>query len=392
MKQRTPSGGPPPTIAAPNTISNPQLAAMAANQKALFNNYRSSPYKPVTLELQLDTVTTDGVRIYPRGGQSNIYIWNNNQVSEIDMSNFPNGREVPMTGNMLDIAAIAANSRYLIWAIFNTDGSFARFGFTLKPFLVYTAVSSGSQGSLATYTTAGTGANNCYSFQPSQVVTVRNEDAGTGAPNYQWNFGTVTAINSATSISILMWDGVPNATNITSTTTAQIQAWDNFKCWDGSSAEITAYTNAKVIGELITNSSMVPFWVRSVGSIYHYNPLSYPTITRNSAGTTTTTYQLYRWLPPWANICHMRMALQTSATSAIGRCETFYGSTAAANGLAFLSMHTSANIASNFLRQEQWIPLTWGSVYTDTNVMVSGAGTISTVTTILGYNDGGLRD
>lgn len=214
-------------------------------------------------------------------------------------------------GGVIDGTVLAADQRYLVWALFDdSNTTFLGFCLTAKPWITGGTVSSG--GALGSYLAltgyAGTLLNQCQRFTPGQTVLVFNDATGS-APNYVWNTGRVSSIVSNTAITIALDNNSVNGSSTISGSAVQVRAWDKFRCFNNSSSTDTDeryYHNARLIGEFqVRTSNIGPF--RSL-----FQPVSHLGFNTQlyAGGATSTvlgtgasvTLHMLRNVPPWATL------------------------------------------------------------------------------------------
>jgi len=219
----------------PNNISsNDNLATQNYKTTNLINRIQPK------FDGKIDTdYTLQNIIISKTQNSENIKVKLGNHTKPLPSDNYIiniNNQGIGGRLDLIDLTSYSTQSN-LIWAVGTEKDGFLGFGVSRWMESTFTAVSSGTKGSTATFTTAGTGTNNCYQFNVGARVRV-NATA-------QYNFGTITAINSASSIEILMDNG-SNGTNITATTATSIKQFDNFQLYDIYGNKL--YENATLIG------------------------------------------------------------------------------------------------------------------------------------------------
>src|SRR3990172_394318 len=202
------------------------------------------------------------------------------------------------TGGLLDGIALGNNLLYLIWGFLDEAFNFAGFGCTRKPYSAFTAVSSGSKGSLATYTIT-----NAFQFTIGSRVVVRNQTGTT--PQFQWNWGTVNSIISNTSIKIDMDNNANYGVNILGVVSGEIIQWDSFRPYIVTTTTQTYYQPYyTLLGECYTDAT-----TGNVNHCWRADDPERPVIPAGTAQAivdtnTTVTSALFdcgRYIPLWAD-------------------------------------------------------------------------------------------
>jgi hypothetical protein len=295
-------------------------------------------YPPKTLILGLDDYTGDVIDITPlpnRNGNADYVVWINGVTYEnIYDSNNPYTIDLSTTGiddtnkigGIVDgITLVAADARdFLIWAFANNQNNgFEGFAVTHKPYSAYTGPATATVGTTVTFT----GLTNAYQFTEGARVAVRNT-VGT-APQYQWNWGTITAINSNTSIDVLMDNTGVYSVTLTAATGGEILQWDKFRPWVVSASDQTLYkNNYRLIGELTTDASGNISTSHRVDD--PWRPYPFGQIYANTTATlngTLATISAGRRIPLWSKKIDVLLIIRNSTTNIIYevRCLTSNG-------------------------------------------------------------------
>jgi hypothetical protein len=215
-------------------------------------------------------------------------------------------------GGLIDgITFVAANARdFLIWAIASdVNTEFLGFALTHKPYSTYTAPATANKGSSYAFTVT-----NGFQFTAGARVAVRNTN-GT-APLYQWNWGTITSVNSNTSITILMDNNANYGSNLTAVTGGEIVQWDQFRPWVVGATQDLYSDNYRLIGELCTDTSGNIAVVTRVDDTFRSIP---DTLIYNSTALTAgTTFAIGRVIPLWTKSVDASVLLQESTATTAG--------------------------------------------------------------------------
>jgi hypothetical protein len=263
-------------------------------------------YPPRTLILGLDNYATSVLDITPLPNRINVddyVVWINGVTYE-DIYDGTNIEQLDLTATGLNgivdgITFTAANSRdFLVWAFANNaNNGFEGFAVTHKPYSAYTGPASASKGASVSFT----GLTNAYQFTVGARVVVRNT-VGT-APQYEWNWGTITAIVSSTSITVSMDNVSAYGVALTAATGGEILQWDKFRPWVVTSSAQTLYrNNYRLIGELDTNSSGDILGAYRVDDPYRPQRFwqVYSDTNVTITGGTGTAQSLGRYIPLWS--------------------------------------------------------------------------------------------
>lgn len=215
----------------------------------------------------------------------------------IDMATFIGGR--------VDGIAEEANRDYLYWGFVDDNNVFAGFGITRKPYSTFTSAGTGNKGTSFVITVT-----NPYQFTLGARVVVRN-NRGTG-PQYEWNWGTITAITT-TQLTVLL-DNNDYGTNLTTTGGGDggvVAQWDKFRPWVVTSTGQTIFGRGdspfhySLLGEVYTDQNTVPYRVDEPHRIVSLNRFPVEAQTVSSAGIVSAF--LGRILPLWANDVDLRL-------------------------------------------------------------------------------------
>jgi hypothetical protein len=251
-----------------------------------------------------------------RNGNDDYVIWINNVIYEDLHTGTDETITLTSTGlnGLVDgITFVAANTReFLVWAFANNQNNgFEGFAVTHKPYSLYTGPATATVGTTVTFT----GLTDAYQFTEGARVAVRNT-VGT-APQYQWNWGTITAINSNTSIDVLMDNNGAYSVTLTAATGGDIQQWNKFRPWVVTSSDQTLYkNNYRLIGELTTNSS------GNITNVSHVNnpwrPSGFDKIYANATATLNgvlATVSCGRYIPLWAKKIEILLVVRNTTTN-----------------------------------------------------------------------------
>lgn len=110
------------------------------------------------------------------------------------------------SSGLIDGIAIENSHKYLIWGFLDQNLQFIGYGLSRWEKSSYTAVSSGTKGSEATYTIT-----NAYQFTIGARVRVSSTSS-------DWNYGTVSEITNSTTLKIIMDNESGYGTNCTTAT------------------------------------------------------------------------------------------------------------------------------------------------------------------------------
>jgi hypothetical protein len=224
-------------------------------------------YPPQALIMDFTKYTGSVLTISPRpdrnGNEDYVVVINNVLYEElhsgtdetIDLTN------TGLNGIIDGITFTAADARdFLIWGLANdVNTTFQGFAATHKPFSAYTGPTTAAKGATVTFT----GLTNAYQFTEGARVRVRNSVTNVanpfpynGAPQYEWNWGTITSIVSNTSIQILMDNDSSYGVALSGATSGAINQWDKFRPWVVSSSGQELYSDSyRLLGELATNNT-----------------------------------------------------------------------------------------------------------------------------------------
>lgn len=222
-----------------------------------------------------------------------------------------------LVGGLVDGIALVNGRDYLIWAFLDQQLGFAGFGMTRKPYDSFSA-GTAAKGATGTFTVTA-----AYQFTIGARVVVRN-DAGT-FPAYEWNWGTITAINSGTSISILMDNHSDYGFAITASTNGFIVQWNKFKPWMVTSTDQTLYSNYyTLVGEFCTAGATGNIEkAYRVDEEWRWEGYFTQIDIASMAPTypTFTYYSLGRYLPLWATQTAMHVVSNSTTAGAIAIIE-----------------------------------------------------------------------
>jgi hypothetical protein len=223
------------------------------------------PFQP--LELELDNYATNILTIGSGHGSrhsSDIVVWIDGQVYDGIASTTvtANGTGV---GKLVDGQTYTiANARtFLVWAFPNaTNTAFSCFAGTHKPYSTYSTNNNGALGSSTTFTLPGGVGLSAYQFTVGARVCCRNSYVGAGppasaAPLYQVNWGTVTAIGAANSLTVQLDNNATYGSVLRQPNVAgEILQWDMFRPYVITANSQTLYNNCwRLVGEYYTNTS-----------------------------------------------------------------------------------------------------------------------------------------
>lgn len=134
-------------------------------------------------------------------------------------------------GGLIDNIAIENSHQYFIWGFLNKNMQSIGIGLSRWAKSAYTGVASGTKGSKATFT----GLTNAYQFTIGARVRVLNST--------EWNYGTITSIDSTSQIKVIMDNVTGYGNNITSTTTTEIKQFNKHRPWKVSSTAQELYSD-----------------------------------------------------------------------------------------------------------------------------------------------------
>lgn len=229
------------------------------------------------------------------------------------------------TGGRMDNLALAASTRYHIWAFADQWLQPQGFGVTAEPLSAFSRSGTNAKGSIATLT----GITKAYRFARGMKVRVIHV-YGT-APQYtdaEWNLGTVWSIESSTSIKVVL-DNSSNYGTTLSTTGAgvSVAALDRaqpFKPDDPNQA--VWYPFHRLIGMVETDaSSNITRIYESPIQDYRFTQnielLNYSALGSSSLALSGATH-LYKHIHPFAK--RARFLLRTEDTDGSGAAMNLY--------------------------------------------------------------------
>jgi hypothetical protein len=317
-------------------------------------------YPKEVLLFNLDFIDGDQLTIAPlegRNASDEIAIWIQGNIYEGISETVMDLSTTGLSGIVDGITLVAANARdFLIWGFGNNaNAGFDGFGFTHKPYSAYTGPATATVGTSVAFT----GLTNAYQFVIGARVVVRNTN-GT-APLYQWNWGTVTAINSSTSIQVTM-DNEVYSTTLTAATGGEIKQWNKFRPYVVASSSQTLFRDHyRLLGETITNTAgnfisaykqddpWRPIDPTNAGAIYNGNtPIA------------ATTLYFARDVPIWSTLVDVLVTGNSNAVGQVFQVQKVNGweqvqiqtvvasQTHRTNGLVSVDGNLSINISANF--------------------------------------------
>lgn len=352
--------------------------------------------------LELDLVIHDTSAIIRIKGGRNRYqtrrlaFWMKDKYWELEENNYQITLTSAGINGRLDGIALAANTNYLLWAIGNAGNTeVTGFGATRRPQANLTAIAGATEGGTATITSNGVATNGLYSFTVGARVIIRNSGGGAGVtPNFEWNQGIIQSITSNTSATVLMDTGLPGAATITGTTSLEVIQLDRFRPWNGATTgdqEDAVYSSTfRLIGETWTDAGTLPNATRRTTQQWGILRFAYPTVTRNAAGTTATSYHYYRYLAPWVSMVGVKTTLNSSSGTL--RCTAALLHNVPGTGTEILDNVYDPQIGGGQTAQFfSNVPIHSG-IATSNNTFLTGAGTVTTQFFLYAYQDGGLRE
>ncbi len=297
----------------------PQGRQSALRQK--IQNDTLSPHRP--LEYDLDLWSSNTFTITPKANNlDQLYyaIWINGRNYFIDKTDSTADTVDLSTtglGGLVDGITLTSNRDCLIWGFANNANTeFEGFAATHKPYSTFTGVSSGTRGATATYT----GLTNAFQFTIGARVAVRNT-VGTG-PLHEWNWGTVTSIDSSSQIKVAMDASFTGNTNITGATGGEILQWDKFRPWVvGASSHSLFRNNYRLLGELHLDGSSNVRTIYKVDS--PWRQVIGTMVDTTSAGVTTVTLSAGRYIPLWSKRASAQFLINSNSTNGFTQVDGF---------------------------------------------------------------------
>lgn len=224
------------------------------------------------------------------------------------------------TGGLIDGISKENGRDYLVWLILDSNYEFEGLGLTRKPYSAFTGIGGDGTAAKGESGVPFTGLSDAYQFTIGARVAVRNQD-GT-APVYEWNWGTVAAINSNTSIDIDMDNNSNYGSALTGATTGEIIQWDSLRPYVVTSSSQTLYSNHySLLGELYTDSSS--------GDITHayraddpFRDAKMPEIINAGAGSSANV-SLGRDIPLWAQQANIFAVLEPGLVGAAAQIDVY---------------------------------------------------------------------
>jgi hypothetical protein len=208
-------------------------------------------------------------------------------------------------GGIVDGISAEGGVTYLVWAFLDATYAFAGLGLTKKPHTGFYNTGGGGVKGTNTLFDVNDSINPPQEndFVVGARVLVRNT-VGT-APLYEWNWGTITAINiSGTTIAVDLDNNANYGTDITNVTGGEIIQWSKFRPLKLSSALTIvepAYPYYSLIGELYINGSGNIIQAYRADEPYRAIDISSPLVYNSTTNDNPAQFSLGRYIPLWSN-------------------------------------------------------------------------------------------
>ena len=317
-----------------------------AQQNRRLENINNGRYR--IMEFLFDNISGSSVDLIPQY-DNNIYVHIFGVNYVLNTTTTLNLASTGIGGLVDGITFTPANARnFLVWAIAdNANSGLQGFAITHKPYSASTAISGGSANKGATGKTFTV--TNAFQFSVGARICIRNT-AGT-APQYQWNWATITSIPNNTSIVVTM-DNKTYGSNITSTSGSEILQWNTFRPYVmGGTQELYSkyYT---LIGELYTDTS--GNMIRAYRADEPIRELEWDLAYQSNSTVSGASLYLGRWIPLWSSYfnCYLigqgavnnRIFLANSRATATVVCRIFNASIDTENNSGFIPLDQDARV------------------------------------------------